>query len=199
MRAPLRLSRACLGKSAATWWRCGRQARGPACCAVRRGPSFPSLSRRQLNALSDHVCARVVGGTVATFCYLQVAAARRALKEMIDYLTTVHGISPYEAMVLCSVAADFKIAEVVDSKSSPKVTHRLYCCCLLLSSAALSTAAVCCCRLLLSLPLLSAAVVCCCPLLSAVCCCRLLLSCAAVVCCRPLLLSAAFGWSINGV
>ena len=41
-----------------------------------------------------------------------VAAARRALKEMIDYLTTVHGISPYEAMVLCSVAADFKIAEV---------------------------------------------------------------------------------------
>jgi acetamidase/formamidase len=68
------------------------------------------------------VCARVVGGTVATFCYLQVAAARRALKEMIDYLTTVHGISPYEAMVLCSVAADFKIAEVVDSKSSPKVT-----------------------------------------------------------------------------
>lgn len=122
VRAPLRLSRACLGKSAATWWRCGRQARGPACCAVRRGPSFPSLSRRQLNALSDHVCARVVGGTVATFCYLQVAAARRALKEMIDYLTTVHGISPYEAMVLCSVAADFKIAEVVDSKSSPKVT-----------------------------------------------------------------------------
>lgn len=41
-----------------------------------------------------------------------VAAARGALKEMIDYLTTVHEISPYEAMVLCSVAADFKIAEV---------------------------------------------------------------------------------------
>jgi len=43
-----------------------------------------------------------------------VAAARRALKEMIDYLTSVHNISPYEALVLCSVAGDLKIAEVVD-------------------------------------------------------------------------------------
>ena len=43
-----------------------------------------------------------------------VSAARTALKEMIEYLCSVHGISPYEALVLCSVAADFKIAEVVD-------------------------------------------------------------------------------------
>jgi acetamidase/formamidase len=43
-----------------------------------------------------------------------VAAARTALHEMIDYLGTVHGLSSYEALVLCSVAADFKIVEVVD-------------------------------------------------------------------------------------
>ena len=43
-----------------------------------------------------------------------VSAARTALKEMIAYLRDVHDISPYEALVLCSVAADFKIAEVVD-------------------------------------------------------------------------------------
>ena len=43
-----------------------------------------------------------------------VVAARTALRELIDYLVTIHGITPYEALVLCSVAADFKIAEVVD-------------------------------------------------------------------------------------
>jgi len=41
-------------------------------------------------------------------------AARQATRYMIDYLTDAHGLSPEEAYMLCSLAADLKIAEVVD-------------------------------------------------------------------------------------
>ncbi len=33
---------------------------------------------------------------------------------MIDYLTAEHGLTPEEAYILCSVAGDLKISEVVD-------------------------------------------------------------------------------------
>jgi formamidase len=33
---------------------------------------------------------------------------------MISWLVTHMGLTPYEALVVCSAAADFKIAEVVD-------------------------------------------------------------------------------------
>ena len=41
-------------------------------------------------------------------------AARRALVEMIDFLEAVHGVSREAAYVLCSVAADLRIAQAVD-------------------------------------------------------------------------------------
>jgi len=42
-------------------------------------------------------------------------AARKATGYMIEYLTTVHGLAPEEAYVLCSLAGDLKISEVVDA------------------------------------------------------------------------------------
>lgn len=41
-------------------------------------------------------------------------AAKKATRYMIDYLTDVHDLSRNEAYVLCSLAGDLKIAEVVD-------------------------------------------------------------------------------------
>ena len=41
-------------------------------------------------------------------------AARRALLELIDYLQAVRGLDRAAAYVLCSVAADLRISEVVD-------------------------------------------------------------------------------------
>jgi acetamidase/formamidase len=41
-------------------------------------------------------------------------AARQAVRGMVDYLMSQHGIDPQDAYCLCSVAADLKISELVD-------------------------------------------------------------------------------------
>ena len=41
-------------------------------------------------------------------------AARKATGYMVDYLVAEHGLRPEEAYVLCSLAGDLKISEVVD-------------------------------------------------------------------------------------
>lgn len=41
-------------------------------------------------------------------------AAKKATKYMVDYLVSVHELTPGEAYMLCSLAGDLKIAEVVD-------------------------------------------------------------------------------------
>ena len=41
-------------------------------------------------------------------------AARNALIEMIDYLVREHGLTREQAYVLCSVAVDLRIGQVVD-------------------------------------------------------------------------------------
>ncbi len=41
-------------------------------------------------------------------------AAKKATQYMIDYLVAEHGLEPEEAYMLCSLAGDLKIAEVVD-------------------------------------------------------------------------------------
>lgn len=41
-------------------------------------------------------------------------AARNALLDMIDYLVREHGLSPEQAYILCSVAVDLVIGQVVD-------------------------------------------------------------------------------------
>ena len=42
-------------------------------------------------------------------------AARSAVREMIDHLVDRRGLSRQDAYVLCSLAADLKITEVVDA------------------------------------------------------------------------------------
>jgi acetamidase/formamidase len=44
-----------------------------------------------------------------------MTAARDAVRRMIDYLGRDHGVAPIDAYLLCSVAADLKISEVVDA------------------------------------------------------------------------------------
>ena len=43
-----------------------------------------------------------------------VLAARHALLQMIDYLTSTHGLTREQAYILCSVAVDLRIGQVVD-------------------------------------------------------------------------------------
>jgi acetamidase/formamidase len=42
-------------------------------------------------------------------------ACRIAVRHMIDYLGRVHGLSRHEAFILCSVAVDLKVSEIVDA------------------------------------------------------------------------------------
>jgi len=41
-------------------------------------------------------------------------AARHALLQMIDYIVAEHGLSREQAYVLCSVAVDLRVGQVVD-------------------------------------------------------------------------------------
>ena len=41
-------------------------------------------------------------------------ASKEAVSRMIDWLSTSHGISPVDAYMLCSVAGDMRISEIVD-------------------------------------------------------------------------------------
>ena len=50
-----------------------------------------------------------------------VAATRQALKEMVEWLTLHQGFTPYEALVLCSCAADFKSESSQVSRALPAV------------------------------------------------------------------------------
>jgi acetamidase/formamidase len=43
-----------------------------------------------------------------------MAGARAAVQGMIELLSARHGLAPVEAYMLCSVAADLRISEIVD-------------------------------------------------------------------------------------
>jgi acetamidase/formamidase len=51
-------------------------------------------------------------------------AARDAISRMIDWLGREHGIAPVDAYMLCSVAVDLRISEIVDM---PNVVVTAYC------------------------------------------------------------------------
>lgn len=42
-------------------------------------------------------------------------AARAAVRNMIDLLGQRHGLSPLDAYMLCSVAGDLKVSQIVDA------------------------------------------------------------------------------------
>jgi acetamidase/formamidase len=43
-----------------------------------------------------------------------LAAARDAVRRMIEWLVRDHGLEPVQAYLLCSVAVDLRISEIVD-------------------------------------------------------------------------------------
>ena len=45
-----------------------------------------------------------------------VIATKQAVREMIDFLVAEKGLSRDDAYVLCSIAADFNITQLVDTK-----------------------------------------------------------------------------------
>jgi acetamidase/formamidase len=52
-----------------------------------------------------------------------MAAARDAVRRMIDWLGREHGLSPVQAYLLCSVAVDLRISEIVDVPNFVVTAH----------------------------------------------------------------------------
>ncbi len=50
-------------------------------------------------------------------------AAKAALDEMVEYLTRVQGLTPSQAYILVSVAADLRVSEVVDVPNAIVSAH----------------------------------------------------------------------------
>ncbi|HEY4632522.1 MAG TPA: acetamidase/formamidase family protein, partial [Candidatus Limnocylindrales bacterium] len=52
-----------------------------------------------------------------------IVAARDALRRMIDWLGREHSLSPIQAYLLCSVAVDLRISEIVDMPNFVVTAH----------------------------------------------------------------------------
>ena len=52
-----------------------------------------------------------------------MTAARDATRRMIDWLGREHGLDPVEAYLLCSVAVDLRISEIVDMPNVIVTAH----------------------------------------------------------------------------
>ena len=52
-----------------------------------------------------------------------MAAARDAVRRMIDWLGREHGVAPIDAYMLCSVAVDLRISEIVDVPNFVVTAH----------------------------------------------------------------------------
>jgi acetamidase/formamidase len=52
-----------------------------------------------------------------------LGAARDAVRRMIDWLGREHGLAPTDAYMLCSVAIDLRISEIVDMPNFVVTAH----------------------------------------------------------------------------
>ncbi|MEA2578983.1 MAG: hypothetical protein QOD78_2571, partial [Chloroflexota bacterium] len=52
-----------------------------------------------------------------------MTAARDAVRRMIDWLGREHGLAPIDAYLLCSVAVDLRISEIVDMPNVVVTAH----------------------------------------------------------------------------
>ena len=52
-----------------------------------------------------------------------MTAARDAIRRMIDWLGREHGLAPIDAYLLCSVAVDLRISEIVDMPNFIVTAH----------------------------------------------------------------------------
>jgi acetamidase/formamidase len=84
---------------------------------LRKGAHVPSpqflVKRRRF---SEHDMEAGYYATTAVGPDL-MADTKDAVRRMIDWLGQEHGLSPEEAYMLCSVAGDLKISEVVDQSN----------------------------------------------------------------------------------
>jgi formamidase len=95
---------------------------------LRFRPQFPAIEYSQPSSELGRPCFETTGiplGDAGENESMNVTlAARRALLEMIDWLCAERGLSREQAYVLTSVAADLRVAEVVNIPNA-LVTCRL--------------------------------------------------------------------------
>jgi formamidase len=82
-------------------------------------PRFPAFETPEMQQRASIATTGISLADDGTNVAMDVGlAARRALLELIDYLHAVRGLSREAAYILCSVAADLRIAEVVDAPNA---------------------------------------------------------------------------------
>ncbi len=80
---------------------------------LEKGRSIPAPQYRTPAPLTPRVDSAPFYGATGVGGDLYVAA-QDAVRAMIDRLTEIYRLSPEDAYVLCSIAVDLKISEIVD-------------------------------------------------------------------------------------
>jgi acetamidase/formamidase len=81
---------------------------------LHKGRSIPSPQYRTPGPLTPRVDTAPFYGTTGVGGDLYVAA-QDAVRAMIDHIATTYGLGRQDAYVLCSLAVDLKISEIVDA------------------------------------------------------------------------------------
>ena len=79
-----------------------------------KGKAIPAPQYRTAGALAPAVAHSAWYGTTGVGPDLFMGA-QEAVRAMVAYLTEEHGLSPEDAYVLCSLAVDLRISEIVDA------------------------------------------------------------------------------------
>jgi acetamidase/formamidase len=81
---------------------------------LEKGRSIPSPQYRTPAPLTPRVDSAPFYGTTGIGGDLY-KAAQDAIRAMVEHISANHGLSPEDAYVLCSLAVDLKISEIVDA------------------------------------------------------------------------------------
>jgi acetamidase/formamidase len=81
---------------------------------LEKGRSIPGPQYRTPGPLTRRVDSAPFYGTTGVGGDLYVAA-QDAVRAMVDHLAANHGVSRVDAYLLCSLAVDLKISEIVDA------------------------------------------------------------------------------------
>jgi acetamidase/formamidase len=81
---------------------------------LEKGRSIPAPQYRTPGALTPHVDSAPFYGTTGVGGDLYVAA-QDAIRAMVDHIATTYSLGREDAYLLCSLAVDLKISEIVDA------------------------------------------------------------------------------------
>ena len=81
---------------------------------LQKGRTIPSPQYQTAGALAPRVADSAWYGTTGVGPDLYVGA-QDAVRAMVEYISTNHGLTPEDAYVLASLAADLRISEIVDA------------------------------------------------------------------------------------